>query len=223
MKIHDLTLFTDRTEALFSFYEMIFGDRLLRTPKGFKIRLPNRSHIQFEGSDQPWYYHFAFNIQEDQIEKAHAFVKRLTTPLPDPDTGDTLIDFPAWNAHSVYFRDPANNVVEFIARHDLNHSRKSSFNRDSILSISEIGTPSRDVKENFDILHACNLKRYSGDFKRFCAAGDEEGLFILKKTGGHWFPSFLDTIEAPYLADFETASGRHRIAYREGRLNLIVP
>jgi catechol-2,3-dioxygenase len=69
-----------------------------------------KSKIAFtkiEGEARP-FYHFAFNIPENKIEKALAW-QRLRTPIvhPNPEgTRDVVVHFRHWNAHSVFFPRP---------------------------------------------------------------------------------------------------------------------
>lgn len=76
------------------------------------------------GNGEP-FYHFAFNIPRDKILAARSWQlerTRLTRPRPgllDPAYPDDVWHFSQWNAHSVFFFDPAFNIVEYIARHNL--------------------------------------------------------------------------------------------------------
>lgn len=225
MEIKHLKLFTENPEKLQRFYSETLGMDTRKDEDGFRIVLPNGSYIAFCKSEEPWYYHFAFNISENQIDGALTFVKSFANPLPDPDTGYPIIDFPAWNAHSVYFKDPAQNIVEFIARHDLDNAGGDTFDANSILEISEIGTPSADVLESFNLLHDnFGLDRYSGNFETFCATGDQHGLFILTQTERNWFPTSLKSIKAPYHIRFNTAvNGNAELSYADGQFHLVVP
>ena len=61
------------------------------------------------------------------------------------ENGKDDFDSTNWNSHSVYFKDAAGNVLEFIARRDLKNSVEGEFNSSHILNVSEIGLPSEDV------------------------------------------------------------------------------
>ena len=87
-------------------------------------------------------YHFAFNIPEDQFENAKQWLAMRAELLADED-GNTTINSKTWNSHSLYFKDPAGNILELIARHDL----KNASEQFEILSISEIGLATDDVLE----------------------------------------------------------------------------
>ncbi|RIE04922.1 hypothetical protein [Cohnella faecalis] len=96
-----------------------------------------------------------------------------------------------WNSTSIYFYDYAGNIVEFIARHNLNYSSTSPFTSNSLLNISEIGLVVSDVPSTRELLRS----RFSIDgYKNnndcsFAAVGDEDGLFILTAHNRIWLGS----------------------------------
>ena len=98
------------------------------------------------GKGEPM-YHFAFNIPRDRIRAARVW-QLERTPLVDPRPGlrepgwpDEIWHFRHWNAQSIFFFDPAFNIVEYIARHELPDSGAGagSFSVADILYASEIG------------------------------------------------------------------------------------
>lgn len=78
------------------------------------------------------FYHFAFNVPENKIRAARdwqaARCTLIETPpeLRDPRYPDDVRWFRHWNAHSVFFWDPAGNLVEYIARHDLPTAKRGN-------------------------------------------------------------------------------------------------
>jgi catechol 2,3-dioxygenase-like lactoylglutathione lyase family enzyme len=98
------------------------------------------------GKGEPM-YHFAFNILRDRIRAARVW-QLERTPLVHPRPGlrepgwpDEIWHFRHWNAQSIFFFDPAFNIVEYIARHELPHAGAGagSFSVADILYASEIG------------------------------------------------------------------------------------
>lgn len=131
-------------------------------------------------------YHFAFNIPENQFETAKKWIAMRTELLADED-GNTTIDFGNWNAHSLYFKDAAGNILEFIARHDL----QNASGQFEILSISEIGLATQDVLAQIKIFQEkTGLLPYKDESSEtFTALGDADGLFITVKQGRTWYPN----------------------------------
>ncbi len=138
-------------------------------------------------------YHFAFNIPENRLTAAHAFLETQGISRIVDDQGKTTFDFDAWNAHALYFYDAGGNIVECIARHELPNGLADADNKPflptELLNLSEIGLPVNDVpmlaamlSENVD----------SGPYREtstaFMPMGDANGLFILVPEGRVWFP-----------------------------------
>ncbi len=137
----------------------------------------------------PW-YHFAFNISENKILSARNWQKQRTSfvtfgsHLVDPKYPDDVVHFNHWNAHSLFFWDPAGNLLEHIARHDLQNSSSGAFSSEDILNVSEIGLIVDDVSSAARFLRASlKVSNYKGGSDMFTALGDENGLIIMMKTG----------------------------------------
>ncbi len=136
------------------------------------------------------FYHFAFNIPENKLLRARQWQLERTplflTPdnLRDPDYPDDVRHFRHWNAHSVFFFDPARNVVEYIARHDLDNAAEGDFGTDDILYASEIAFVTNDVPALAGELQTSfGLPQYRRGNDHFRAIGDENGLLLVFETG----------------------------------------
>ncbi|NIR51819.1 hypothetical protein GWN42_03230 [candidate division KSB1 bacterium] len=132
------------------------------------------------------FYHLAFNIPENKILLARKWQKERTplfqTPdnLCDPDYPDDVRHFRHWNAHSIFFFDPAGNVLEYIARHDLNNASTGPFTSADILYASEIGFTSDKVEATaLELRRAFSLMQYRQGNDNFRAIGDEFGLLLV--------------------------------------------
>lgn len=135
-------------------------------------------------------YHFAFNIPETQLLNAKAWIASRV-PLLCDENGRDDFDSTNWNSHSVYFKDAAGNVLEFIARRDLKNPVEGEFNSGHILSVSEIGLPSEDVVGLADRLCArlgVSVFHQQPN-ENFTPVGDDNGLFILPIKDRIWFPN----------------------------------
>lgn len=62
-------------------------------------------------------YHFCFNIPENQFLQARAWLSKRI-PLLKDEQGNDEFKSHSWNSTSLYFKDAAGNILEFIARHD---------------------------------------------------------------------------------------------------------
>lgn len=138
----------------------------------------------FEGA-----YHFAFNIPENQIHSAKEWISSRV-PLLRDSNGEEEFGSKSWNSDSVYFLDPAGNVLEFIARHNLKNAVDGDFGSEPILNVSEIGLPSEDVVKFADEL--CTKLGLSVFMQEpnetFTPVGDDHGLLILPARDRIWKP-----------------------------------
>jgi catechol-2,3-dioxygenase len=141
-------------------------------------------------SDFDGAYHFAFNIPENQFHAAKIWISNRISLLHD-ETGKDEFESESWNSNSVYFKDTAGNVLEFIARHNLKNAVEGEFDSSQILNVSEIGLPSEDViafaNEICGRLGLSVFKQEPG--ATFTPIGDDHGLFILPIKDRIWIPN----------------------------------
>jgi len=134
------------------------------------------------------FYHFAFNIPENKLESAVRWQKKRTE-LVRRNNKD-VVHFAKWNADSVFFLDPAGNLLEYIARHDLKNSAKGDFSADDILYASEIGLVVDDIPRTVAAAKAqLNLGIYRDNSQSFASIGDEHALLVVVKRNRKWFPA----------------------------------
>jgi hypothetical protein len=191
MKITRLELLTANLSAQQGFYAKILELSTKLTPSGLEIQagktklLFTRAAPDFDGA-----YHFAFNIPENQFRAAKEWISSRV-PLLRDETGKDEFESESWNSDSVYFKDPAGNVLEFIARYNLKNAVNGDFNSKQILQVSEIGLPSEDVlgfaNELCTRLNLSVFKQQPNE--SFTPVGDDNGLFILPIKDRIWIPN----------------------------------
>ncbi len=141
------------------------------------------------------FYHFAFNIPHNKLLAARTWQLERTELVnwpankSDPAYPNDVRHFRSWNAHSLFFWDPANNVVEYIARHDLNNDAPDpgDFSTADILYASEIAFVVDDQNAQARKLNkALGLPVYPKGQSFWWAMGDERGLLLCipKRTWG---------------------------------------
>jgi catechol 2,3-dioxygenase-like lactoylglutathione lyase family enzyme len=140
---------------------------------------------EFDGA-----YHFAFNIPKNQFEAAKKWISQRI-PLLRDEKGQDEFGLSNWNSDSVYFKDAAGNVLEFIARHDLKNAVEGDFDSRQILHVSEIGLPSEDVVAFANQLCAAlDLSVFRQEpNETFTPVGDDQGLLILPIKDRIWIPN----------------------------------
>lgn len=175
------------------FYHRSLGLRVVEEAADRLTVAAGQSRLTFRaagaGGGEP-FYHFAFNIPENKLRAAHRWQKERTPLLPvpaalrDPDYPDDVVHYRHWNAHAVFFFDPAGNVVEYIARHDLGNAARGEFGSGDILYASEIAFVVDDVAAAAARLgEAAGAGPYKGATDQFAAVGDEHGLLLVMKRG----------------------------------------
>jgi catechol-2,3-dioxygenase len=188
MQFHEVRLKTADLEQQYNFYTQV-----LRLPaelaSGSLTVQVGRSRLVLEPGAADARYHIAFDVPENQIMAAKAWLSpRLA---PDDWDGEALYDFASWNAHAFYFFDPAGNILECIARHNQPNASDRPFAETHLLAISEVGLVVDNVRETVETLRvALGVGVYDGaGSDMFTAVGDEQGLCIVVKRGRVWASS----------------------------------
>ncbi len=128
------------------------------------------------------------------------------------DVDAEIIDFPAWNAESIYFYDADKNILEFIARKNLDNGNPNSFTSNDLLEISEIGIATTDFKEKFDYLISdTGVAKFGGGKEVFCALGSETK---------DWFPTNDKAFAAEFIAKIELDEKLKIVEYKNETLSI---
>lgn len=213
MKISELTLYTTNLEGQKEFYMQVLELPLLSSnEKYFTVKI-GVSLLTFVKAKMSNPAHFAINISSNKIQEALHWIQKRTETLQCE--GEDIADFSNWNAEALYFYDADGNIVEFIARKDIYSVNTNPFFVKDLVNISEIGIVSADNKAIYEQLQAIRpIPIYDGNLERFCALGNEEGLFILvNNTKKKWFP----TQEEALVADFQL-KGDYNFAFINGKI-----
>jgi len=206
MRISELTLYSENLSEQIKFYkEVLKCQVLVRDSNEFMVNL-GESHVIFKKSNQKQQYHFAINIPSNQIMQAREWLISKVSFLPFEN--EEIIQFTSWNAVALYFYDKDFNIVELIARKNMNVISNDPFSSNSFLHISEIGLPTKNVNHAFNYLNShLGLEKYSGDLNRFCAVGSETGLFIIINYNiKKWIPNMESAY--PYPFDIKLENGK---------------
>lgn len=222
MKIKSLKLYTNKLEAQKQFYIELLGSDFVTTDINSFTILIGTSTLTFERIDIPANYHFAINIPPHQLEKAIEWTKEKTSLLQWE--GNEIVNFPNWNAKAIYFYDESKNIVEFIARENLQVDSQSAHFPENLLHLSEVGIPTSKVEQFFSYANEhYSLDKYDGDLNRFCAIGDETGLFItVNYNVKKWIPNMDDAFPYPFEINFENDKGESfHLRYEDEKLSTL--
>lgn len=190
MLIQHLTLHSNNINAQATFFSQTLGFTIIAISDYAVTIKVGQSWLTFEQNDVPSRYHYAFDIPENQLDEARAWLAARIPILTDC-VGQSHFEFTDWNAEGFYFCDADGNVAEFIARHNLPTASNLPFGVDSVLRISEIGLATANVIETVDKLQQqTGLRVWRGaGSDAFTAMGDETGLLIVVQQGRMWLPT----------------------------------
>ena len=217
MKIEELIIDTENLKEQISFYhEVLNFKRIKRSEPGVSFQI-GKSILTFVEKDKALPYHMAFNIPFKSEKEALYWLKNRVEIISYEN--DEIIDFVNWKAKSIYFYDRDHNIIEFIARRAINCERKVEFNSKSVINISEIGIGTDNIQQFYQQLNSLKpIRIFDGSFEKFCALGNNEGLFIvadmLKK---QWFP----TGDQIYPSGF-IIKGDYSFEYQDGKLKELI-
>ena len=193
MKLVDIELYTADLDATRHFYVRQLGLPLLSRSSDHLTVLIGWTRLTFRLVDQPVApYHLAINVPRGSLEVVMYYFDFDYLDTQGP--GKTIADFPDWKAKACYFYESPetperSNLIEFIARTDLNLDDPNLTFNDLLQGVSEIGIATEDVGYTTE-----QLQRRFGvqQFDRskpapdFNALGDDNGLFILSRAGRKW-------------------------------------
>jgi hypothetical protein len=195
MQIKKIFLETTCLNELMKFYHEVAGLPVRMENQLLQIRAGSSDLCfkQHEGGQEPC-YHFAFNIPYNKIESARLWLKEKISLLWMKDYDSEIAEFINWNARSIYFIDPAGNIVELIGRKEFCLDKSNGFGSRDILSISEIGIVYQ--KEEYankvsKIMETMKLEYFSRQKPQpgFSAIGNDEGLLIAVFQHRSWYPT----------------------------------
>lgn len=204
MKVKKLNLFTNNLTSQKHFYCDTLSIPLnYESETEISLKIGDSELIFTHTDNKQRNYHFAINIPFNQVSDAYDWLKSKTKILPFHD--NEIVNFKNWNAESIYFYDMNNNIVELIARKNLGIVSNNKFDGKNFLNISEVGLPVYHIKATIEYLKLnFDLPVFDCDYERFCAVGDEEGMFIvIDSKEKKWIPNDDDAYPHEFIVEFE--------------------
>ncbi len=213
MKIKEVILFTNNIQNQKRFYKSVLGFEQLYDSSNKISFKAGESVLSFKISEKAKPYHLAFNIPSNAINDALIWLQRRIEVLDCE--GEKIADFSSWKAKAIYFYDADKNIMEFIARERINIESDFAFSPNTIISISEMAIATTNIERVYKSINQIKpIPIFDGDFSRFCALGNDEGLFIvIDKTIKKWNP----TMETAHTSDFEI-KGDYNFTFSNGQI-----
>ena len=220
MKIKKLNLETAYLKTLEEFYSSVL-ELPVEQPgeEKIKIRIGDSDLIFTETTNGEPFYHYAINIPANKIEEAKAWVSNKVQLLWMEDYKNDIADFVNWHARSVYFYDPAGNIVELIARFDLDNNASETFSTFQLLSLNEVGlvfTDENFEKEVMSLEHSYSLSYFDKQppLPKFRAMGDDQGLFVIVPEHRNWYPTDKPSGIFPMAVEFDNEGKSYSLEMR---------
>lgn len=222
MFINKATLITKQLEEMRVFYSELLDLPLISSSDtSFAVQI-GTSILSFIQSDsmEETQYHFAFNIPSNQFKEAKQWAQTKVDLLKED--GEDEVYFKRSNAHSLYFLDPCENVVELIAHHDVSpSSNEEYFTSDMLLNIGEMNITTEDVlyvgeklrQLGMPVRHSKQLEKNSLNF----IGEHKDGTFLLLGPSDRtWYFSSKKAIISPIT--LELSNHLKLIVDSEGQL-----
>jgi len=221
MYIKELKIYTKNLSKQIGFYSKTMGLNLITKSESHAVFQIGTSKLCIVQNPNFRPYHFAINIPSNMENEALQWLKKRVEILKDGK--NEIQDFDFWNAMAVYFYDMDHNIVEFIARKNLDNKTTHEFGAQSLLEISEIGIPVVDIETTFNSLNKLSeLQKYDGGFERFCAIGDEHGLFIcINKELKDWFPNGDKAYSSEFEIKFENHGNVYELEFKNEKIRIL--
>lgn len=182
--------------ALEDFYDDLGFTILSHDSATLNLRI-GRSALRFTETaqgNQP-FYHFAFLVPGNRFGAAHSWLTERTEPLAGSDSASTVFDFGFWDAEACYFHDPAGNIVELIAHHELETVPEFTghFHPGELVGISEIALVTPDRRAAATTLETrLKLPLWFGNVEEpggLGFVGRKARTLILTSPGRGWLPT----------------------------------
>lgn len=197
MKINKMTLYAYDLMNMENFYCMKLGfKKLKKTSTSLEIKI-GESILAFQlalPSEQKQ-YHFAFNIPRNLFQEAKEWIQLHTSLLKD--NGQNDVYFERFDAHSLYFYDPEENVVELIARSINPQVHVDEFTAEAIQSIGEINLTTDNLLQVGEKLKDVGIHVWDNkklDEKSLNFMGDKEAYILLGPANRNWYFSTKDAV-----------------------------
>ena len=184
-----LRLKATRLAEMARFYGEVMGFAADASTRALTVEAGGTS-IDFEQADdgeQP-IYHIAWAIPENKLALAKAWLAARTPLLVHPDGRDEF-HFRSPNRHAVYFADSAGNVLELIARHNLDDGTAGPFTLADVLYVNHAGLVVDDLPGAVrDLETGLGLELRADPSTDFAQLGDEHRHVVLVTRKRLWLP-----------------------------------
>ena len=210
-------LYTNKLKALKRFYGDVMKLDIVEVSDEQFTVIFGDSTITFKQTDQPAFYHFAINIPGNQFSMMKYWLEDRVK-LNRDETRDEVY-FPSLDADSMYFEDPAGNIVELIGRRK--RDLFGELTKASFLNVSEVGVTALMVTEVGEQLQDFGIPLRRGtevksESANFLGSGD--AFIVLVPPNRKWY--FSKKISEIHPLEIDLIDGGHIDLDAEGKITL---
>ncbi|MHA6259341.1 glyoxalase [Sporosarcina sp. CAU 1771] len=210
-------LYTNKIKSLRRFYGNILELPISESSDTQFTVTIGESLLTFSYTDQPAFYHFAINIPGNQFSMMKYWIQDLI-PLNRDESRDEVY-FSSFDADSMYFEDPAGNIVELIGRR--HRDLFGEVSTASFLNISEVSITTPNIMEVGEQLQdfgiplrgATEIIPNTVNF-----LGKEDTFIVLVKPNRKWY--FSKRFSETYPLEIVLNDGKQIVLDAEGKLTL---
>jgi len=211
-----VSFYTDKIKSLKRFYGNIMNLNITEaTNDQFTVQI-GESTITFKQSERKAFYHFAINIPGNQFSMMKDWMQNRL-PL-NRENGRDEVYFRSFEADSMYFEDPAGNIIELIGRRK--RDLFGDLSEDSFLNISEISITTPDVASVGEDIQDFGIPLFGStnviqDELNFLGKGDT--FIVLVPPGRRWYFSKIKSETHPL--EIMLKDGRKININEEGKIS----
>jgi catechol 2,3-dioxygenase-like lactoylglutathione lyase family enzyme len=176
-----------------AFYGQRLGLELVRVDeRHIEVRV-GESVLVFRAFPGSPFYHVALLVPGDRFDAALDWARERVELLSDPETGEAVFDFVAWEASACYFHDPSGSIVELIAHRGLGEAGTTGpFEPGELVGVSEVGIVCDPPPCAEALERELGLGVWDGTVVgagRLAFVGERTRTLILCRAGRPWLPT----------------------------------
>ncbi|WP_141905123.1 VOC family protein [Lysinibacillus sp. Y5S-8] len=203
MKITKVQLFVHDLQKMQKFYSDQLGFALLENTGDYFTIAVGESRLTFEKAPTSIQkqYHIALNIPRNLFYQAKIWAKERVGLLTSEGQDEVYFDF--LKAYSCYFYDPEGNILEFIARQEVNPEQDTAyFSMEQVLQIGEINVTTDDIlaaarKLNEHAIKPINDQKIQLDALNFLGNYEDGANILLGPSERLWYFSDKKAVISP--------------------------
>lgn len=210
-------LYTNELKRLRRFYMNIMELPLVENLENEFTLAIGESTLTFRETEADAFYHYAINIPGNQFSLIKSMMQQKHTL--NREGGRNEVYFESFDADSIYFDDPAGNIVELVGRRHRDLFGAPS--PESFLNISEVGIVTYDMTNVGDQIQDIGIPLRQGtEIKPHTLnfLGRDDTFIVLVPPGRKWY--FSDRISEIHPLQITLTNGHLLTIDEEGHLTI---